>query len=331
VLAAIGLLQGTLSGTDFSGAGLWGYGIATAFATAGMLMLLRADAAEAIGGAYLLVPATVSLIWLIEWAVGPLGPQPMIVDAVIGSAIIVMAGVVVLWRAGRGPAADAGTSAVASAGTGTGAGVPAGGAVTPAKPSGAVLPRVLWVIGVLVALASVASAIVALVLPSMTATVSGLRTDGSQFRAVFNLLGYETAGPWLAFAAAVAGLGIAWEKHVVRGLWLRAGALVVAVGAWFVASDTPLRTLTNFIPSDVQVDYGSEFARIDFAGEPSLWVIAALAGAVVAVGITWVARAIGGAAAGLPEAEETGRATLTTGDGVGRSDEPVKTSRGDGS
>jgi hypothetical protein len=276
VLAGVGIARGTLSAADFSGGGFWGYGIAISFATVGMLVILRSATAEAIAGAYLLVPASVSLILIAEWVIGPLGPQPMILDAVVAAAVSTLAGVVILW--GIGPHAR---SRRVSA------------------PGG--LRRLVAVAGVLLAVLALASALVSLAAPTMTAAVNGLRTDGSQFRASFDLYGYEVAGPWLALGMAVIVLGIAVERSPVRSTLARVLALAGAAGAWWIAADTPLRTLTTFIPSDVQVDYGSEFARIDFTGDPTLWAMTAVGGALVAVGLTLAGRA--GARAEDDEAE----------------------------
>jgi hypothetical protein len=283
VLAALGVAGGSLSAVDFSGGGFWGYGIAVAFATAGMIVVLRSATAEAVAGAYLLVPASVSLMLAVEWAVGPLGPQPMILGAVVAAALCTIAGVVVLWGGARARVSEG------AGATGRGAG------------------RVLAFAAVALGMLAVGAAVVALSQPAMTASVSGLRTDGSDFKAAFDLFGYEVAGPWLALGIAGAALGIALEGRRIRATWGRVLALAVAAGAWWFAADTPLRTLTTFIPSDVQVDYGSEFARIDFAGDPSAWAIAAVAGALVAVGLTWAGRAL------APAAHEDGEAAEVAG------------------
>lgn len=260
VLAAVGLARGSLSAADFGGGGPVAYGIATGFAVAGMFVALRAGSAEAVAGAYLLVPATVSLIVIIEWAVGPLGPQPMILPAVYGGAAVTLAGIVVLWggRRAAGPCA-----------MWRGRGAP------------------VRVVAAVLALAAVALVAAAFALPAMTASVTGLRTDGSDFRASFELFGYETAAAWIALGIALAALGLALERRRPVLTWPRALALGIAAAGWWFARLTPLRTLTSFIPSDVQVDYGSEFARIDFAGEPPVLVVAAVGGALLAVAVTW--------------------------------------------
>ncbi|MBN2840441.1 MAG: hypothetical protein JXP37_05755 [Coriobacteriia bacterium] len=262
VIAAVALRSGSLVEAHFAGGGPLGFGAAMVFAVAGMLVVLRSGRAEPIAAAHLLVPAAVSLLIIPEWALGPFGPQPMLLGAVVAGAVAVVAGIALLW-----PAGDRSDDRA------------------PARP-----PALRWVATV-VALAALAAAVVALSQPSMSALVRGLRADGSQFRATFDLFGYEVAGPWLAFGIAVAALGVAFERSG-RGLpWLRSVALAAAVGAWWSAGMTPLRTLTSFIPSDVQVDYGSEFARIDFSGDPSVWALAAVGGALVAVALTWVGRA----------------------------------------
>jgi hypothetical protein len=149
----------------------------------------------------------------------------------------------------------------------------------------------------------------------MGAAVEGLRTDGSAYRAAFELFGYEVAGPWLAFGMALAAFGMALERPARRHLAPATAAVVLAVGAWFVAGLTPLRTLTSFIPSDVQVDYGSEFASITFSGTPGVWPLLALAGALGAVALTWFARPDSHSAvrADVEDREETSRASSPDG------------------
>jgi len=300
VIAAVAARNGGLVEAHFAGGGPLGFGVAMAFAVAGMLVVLRSGRAEAIAATHLLVPGAVSLLIIPEWALGPFGPQPMLLGAVVAGAAAVLAGVVVLWPAGESLSVSA-DEPPAEAPVVT-------GPVDGRAPTRGAAWR--WAATV-VAFAALGAAAVALSQPSMSALVRGLRADGSQFRATFDLFGYEVAGPWLAFGIAVAALGMSLERSG-RGLpWLRSVALAAAVGAWWSAGMTPLRTLTSFIPSDVQVDYGSEFARIDFSGDPSVWALAAVGGALVAVALTWVGRArahlAGNSPAPVSDSDGTGR------------------------
>ena len=269
VLVAIALMNGNFDPEHLSDAGTIGYGIATAVGVSGALFLLRERAAYAVAAAYLLVPGTVSLLLALEWTLGPYGPQPMLLGPVAAGVVATAAGVVVGWP-------------------------------DPGSSHGKLQRGAAWRwLAIIVGAGALVSATAALASPSMTAAVQGLRTDGSQFRASFDLFGYEIAGPWLALGAAVAALGLALGRPRVRALWPRLAGLIAAIAAWWVGGMTPLRTLVSFIPSDVQVDYGSEFARIDFTGAPSLLVVCALGGALASIALTWVANS-GSHEAGIP-------------------------------
>ena len=255
-LAAAGLASGSLTRADFGVPGLAGYGISVALSVAGMLMLLRSHKAEGIAVAYLLVPAGISTIIMLEQATGPLGPQPIVVGPALASIACVLAGA---WITANGSASPAPVRRTPRSIAAAGAGALAVGA-----------------------------ALVALATPAMRAAVEGLRADGSAFAAAFDLMGYESAGPWLALGVAVVAFGMALESAGWRRAWPRAAAVALALAAWYTAARTPLRTLTSFIPSDVQVDYGSEYARITFAGGVGLAAVAALGAAAVALVLAMV-------------------------------------------
>ena len=250
-LAAAGLATGSLARADFGVPGLAGYGISTGLAVAGMLMLLRSQKAEGIAVAYLLVPAGISTIIMLEQATGPLGPQPIVVGPALASIACGLAGAWIT-AVGGGSAVRVRRTPVAVASAGAGA-------------------------------LAVAAALVALARPAMRAAVEGLRADGAAFAAAFDLMGYESAGPWLALGVAIVAFGMALEGAGWRRAWPRTAAVALALAAWCTAARTPLRTLTSFIPSDVQVDYGSEYARITFAGGVGLAAVVALGAAVVAL------------------------------------------------
>lgn len=255
-IALPALLSGALTADDFTLPGLWAYGIAVGFLTTGTLLVLRSRSAMSIAGAYLLVPSAMSLLLLLERVFGSRGPNPLLVGPILAATVVVVAGIV-LGREAPGYAT----------------GVPE------RRRIGA------WVPGALAVLA-LGAAIVSFTLPGTTAAVSATRADGTRFEASFDLYGLEVAGTWIALGVACGALGIVRKPSAPRHGLYQALASVAAVAAWPFVADTPLRTLTSFIPSDVQVDYGSEFARIDFAGGPSVLSIVALGGALLAVAVT---------------------------------------------
>ena len=261
-LAGVSLLTGSLSASDFAGSGVWAYGVATGLATASTLVIVRSRSASAVAGAYLLVPSAMSLLLGLESVFGSRGPNPLLVEPIVGATVIVIAGA---WLAWEHPAARADSSTQGN--------------------------RASIVVARIVAAGAVAAALLALVPPGPPATVQGLRADSTDFRAVFDLYGFEVAGAWLALGVAVAALGLSLERPAGLAARWRALAFILTAAAWPFVAATPLRTLTRFIPSDVQVDYGSEFARIDFAGGPPLLAVAALGGAIMAVAVTLFYRA----------------------------------------
>lgn len=266
VLVAVSALSGGLTAADFAVPGVWAFGVAVAFATAGMIIVLQSRSAALIAGVYLIIPAAMSLLLLLESVLGVRGPNPLLEGPILGATLATLAGLYLT------------------------------AAPTPADGSrGATSLRPLALI---LAAAAVVSAVAALALPGMAASVQGLRADGTQFQASFDLFGYEVAGAWLAFGIAVSALGIAFGRSSKRALWAQSAAVAAGSATWLLIADTPLRTLTAFIPSDVQVDYGSEFARIDFIGGPSILALVALGGALLAVAVTLAYRARPSATAG---------------------------------
>jgi len=209
------------------------------------------------------VPSAVSMLLVVEQILGPLGPRPIVIAPAAAAMVCTIAGIVTTADWGTAPThADASRAG-------------ARWAVLAARICAAV---------------ALTAAIVGLATPAMEAAVTGLRADGSAYEASFSLYGWEVAGPWLAFGIALATLGLAIELPRGRAATARSLALLVGAAALLVASPTPLRTLTSFIPSDVQVDYGSEFARISFEQGSLVWVGLALGGALLALALAWFAR-----------------------------------------
>ena len=78
-------------------------------------------------------------------------------------------------------------------------------------------------------------------------------TDGQTFDARFVLRGAEAVGPWPALGIALGAAAVARYSSAIE---TRAAALFVAIAAWPLVAWTPLHTLTTFIPSEVEVDFG---------------------------------------------------------------------------
>lgn len=260
-LALPPVIAGSLTANDLTMPGLWAYGVATAFLTAGVLIVLRTRSAMPIVGAYLLVPSAMSLLLMLESVFGYRGPNPLLVGPILAATVITLAGIA-LATGTRETRAEEGSGSA---------------------PTG---PGVRLIVARVVASIALAAAVVTLALPGTTAEVQATRADGTRFEANFDLYGFEVVGSWLALGVACAALGVVLQPSAGRNRMYHAGATLAAIAAWPFVADTPARTLTSFIPTEVQVDYGSEFARIDFAGGPSMLAIVALGGALLAVGVT---------------------------------------------
>jgi hypothetical protein len=97
------------------------------------------------------------------------------------------------------------------------------------------------------------------------------------------MAGYETLGGWIVLAAAAAALGMA----VIPPRRAVDTAPVVALGAalvpaWLALRFVPLHTWVNWIPPEVQQDYGTEYASVVFSGVPVVWQIVSLGLTVLA-------------------------------------------------
>jgi len=223
-----------------------------------------------VAGTLLLPAAALTLLTYIEQATKVFGPQPILLGPAAGGIAATLAAAVLIAVAARGIAESE-------------------RATTPEKG----LPRVAFAVAGFSALAAAAS----LALPAMTARVVGLRQDGSTLDLRFTLVGVETVGSWLALALALGALAL--SIGVLRAMPRRAdpsrgrlfaaiAALAVAAAGWLFVRATPLRTLTSFVPTEVQVDFGSEYATIAFSAIPVPVAVAALGGTALALGILLV-------------------------------------------
>jgi hypothetical protein len=219
--------------------------LASAIAVAAAYALLVRSGPRAVAGAFAMQAAVLTSLTWIEQATGAFGPQPILIVPAFAGAAVALAGAVV-WSAPLEPLAE--------------------------NTSTRWTTCVAW--------AAVLSAGVGLARPVLEAHVVGLRSGGESFDARFVLSGAEAVGPWLALGIA---LGVAAMLHSRDASLWRSAAVLAACLAWPLVAWTPLHTLTTFIPSEVQVDFGSEFASIDFTSLPAPFSYAALGGAVFAL------------------------------------------------
>jgi|GEM_PF-1219101 len=225
---------------------------AATFAVAAVLVLgLAATDPALAGGSLLLVPVLLSGVTFVEAAVGVLGPRPVLLDAV-GWASLVTVSAIALAMAPRGRA----------------------GTMVSAR-------RLVWV-GRALAVLVVALAVVAMFAPGVDVAVRGTRTEGAAFKADFAMAGFETVGAWLVLGmgAVLAALWFSVRTSRARAV-LAAVSVFASAGAWYILKAIPLHTWVAWIPSDVQQDYGTEYASIVFSQIPVPWQSA---GVVLAAG-----------------------------------------------
>ncbi len=259
VLAAAMMLVARWATADVSAAlshgGFWLYAVACMAAAVAALLALRSVGPRGVAAAIVLPAVALTALTLVEQATGAFGPQPILLGPASAGAVIALAAALLIW---------------------------------PREPSPETPPQTRWWRAALVAgaLSSVVAA-VGLGLPALEGTAKGLRTSGAAFEASFVLRGIEVVGPWAVLALGVVTLGIAWARDLRLPHIL---ALLAAAIAWPFVWNTPLRTFTTFIPSEVQVDFGSEFAAISFKQLPIPVTLVALGGVAVAVALLLVCR-----------------------------------------
>jgi hypothetical protein len=199
-------------------------------AAAGVVWLLVAEALRsrrevAVGASFMVAPALISLLIFVERLVGVAGPDPLVWGGVAGGVALTAAGVAVLARVRVVDDAE----------------------VHPARW----LP---WTAGAL-CLAAAAG----LFLPTISAAVSADR-GGAALDVNWALLGWETVSGWVAVSCAALLLASA----VDGARWSAAVALVLSPTAYVALGSTPYHVLTRWLPSEVQVDFGTEYASIGF-------------------------------------------------------------------
>ncbi len=231
------------------------------FAAGGLTFALTVEVARrvgthAAGAAYLLTPSAITALLFVEEATGVFGPRPILLDAAGWATFTVGGAVLVALASSRTPV----TQALQPA---------------PTRRSGDVAG---WLrrAGIVVAAASVAVALFAMGSPGVAGTSTGTTQDGAAFLANFTLDGYRTVGGWVVLAVALLALASWAERMSLAGAWaaVAGGATGALAYAW--VRFTPLQTWISWIPSEVQHDYGTEYANIVFEPVPVDAQVAAL-------------------------------------------------------
>lgn len=255
-LAAL-MAAGPASVASSVGSGLGLSAAVAAAASAVLLLWVAANVSVAAAAAALaLAPSALSLLTIVEQAVGALGPRPMLVPEVLWASVAALAAAALAAfsevRTCSAAPADASDEDAPDVGV---------------SREGRAL-RILLSVGRILAAASAVAATVALVMPGVSVSVQGLRTDMSKFTAEFLMRGFETVGGWLALGIALVAVALlfARSRPVASVSALAFAGVVAAAAAWLSLRNIPLHTWVAWIPAEVQQDYGTEFARIQFTG-----------------------------------------------------------------
>lgn len=253
--AALGLLLGAVSAVKTPVA--WGrlstslgaLAVFSAIAVFGMLKAVRQGGVAYAGAAFLLVPAALTSLSVLERLTGMHGPDP------------------VRWgSAGAGIAlAVAGAVLVLASAAATTRAVPV--EYRPILVRGAAFAGTI----------NIACGVAALVVPAIRGEVTASVGEGYHVR--WSMYGIETAPGWFLLAASLlAATALFAAMKRLTGLSLVSSAVAVVAGiGYFFTLDTPLHTFTTWIPDQVQQVYGTEYARLVFTPLSSMVAPVALA------------------------------------------------------
>lgn len=199
--------------------------------------LLEAEPPHRAGLWLMPVPALVSALALVEALVGMLGPRPLLVGPVLAGSAACLAAA--LWGDAPEPPPGTRPDPLASA--------------------------FAW--------ASLALAAASLAVPALGARIVA-DTGGAEYDVSWMMNGWETVGAWAALAVAFVALAAAFRPR--SALVPTVVAVLLAAVLW-AAGSTPLHTWNEWVPVEVQQDYGTEFARIDFGPWRPVFPVASVA------------------------------------------------------
>lgn len=214
----------------------------------------------------LVAPAATTLLSEVERATGVHGPDPIQWGGAMPATVLCGAGAVLVWLAGTG------------------------------GRRAEYRPRLLTAAWAVAAMAAVTAA-VGLALPALKARSVG--TLPTYFEAEWVMRGFQSAAGWLPFAGALVVFSAAVLVPRGSGVYPTIAASFVGfLTAWAYRPllSTPLHTWQNWIPSDVQQTYGTEYARfsvVPIASPVSIAavVLTALAAALLLLSIIRIAPA----------------------------------------
>jgi hypothetical protein len=146
------------------------------------------------------------------------------------------------------------------------------------------------------------SALTALLLGAVGLWLPALRAHSvgvlpRHFEVTWAMRGFESAASWLPVAGALVVLSAATLAPTRISRWAIVWAgitALIAAAAYPFLLDTPLHTWNNWIPSDVQQTYGTEYARFSVQVIMNPAALAALALSTVSafmlmVSALWIA------------------------------------------
>jgi hypothetical protein len=221
----------------------------------------------------LLLPA----FQVLERLTGLLGPDPFVWPGVIGGTLLAFAGVVRIlsWSGCR--------------------------------REGGPSRRALWPdlgLRVFAGITVFASA-AALLLPALRADVGG-RREGADIAFSWLMGGWESAAGWAAL-----GLVLLFAAAVLDDTWFATVAALVAVPSYWLLASTPTHVWNSFVPSEIQLDYGTEYASITFTALTVWPALLAVAGATAGLAVVLTRRLLRSrsASASAPENPSGGMRT----------------------
>jgi drug/metabolite transporter (DMT)-like permease len=251
--------SGGFTGLSYVWAGAFALMVAFGMLFVAWTRLIPAVGVGRVSGLWFLPAVLITTVTVYEQAVSPRGPDPVIWAGALGGMALAGLGAAGVWFAVRTAQKD---------------GVPE----TTRLPA-----RITAVSSALAVLAGAIS----LVLPAFAVSVAGTLADGQAYAATWELLGFESAGGWIPLLAGAllftASLGVLAESgSASRVTALAAVAGAIALGSYWFVADTPLHTWNRWIPVEIQSEYGTEYALIEFATIHDPVRLAALAFAAAA-------------------------------------------------
>jgi len=217
----------------------------------GWLRLGRHSGITHSAAALAVAPIAVTLLSVVERLTGVYGPNPIMWTGAFAGMAACAAGVAVIWTSRAG---------------------------TPQ----AVAHQARATVALAVAALACGVALVALFTPALSAVAEGTLQDHEAFRAVWTMIGRESAAGWVALAAAVLALtsALSLRRGEPTSAWrVAAVAALIASVASVALVETSFATWNRWIPAEVQQAYGTEYASLVMKGilDPTRLAAAALA------------------------------------------------------